>query len=111
MKHCMTNVKNDMSTQLRGPLSFLILWIIYKKSSRGCDITQELKKRRGNRPSPGTVYPILKDLVEKKSLHVDKNLFYTITQKGEKDIIKGCKHLSEVFYDFDEMKKILNKSI
>ena len=102
----MKTSKNKMPIQMRGPLSFLILWIVFKKSSRGCDIAVEIEKRKGSKPSPGTVYPLLKDLVSKGLLILSSNYSYKLTKKGEKEMISGCKKLSDIFYDFDEIKKI-----
>ena len=50
---------------MKGYLSYLILWVLSRKSMTGAEITKELEKRRGKKPSPGTVYPALKELKEK----------------------------------------------
>ena len=47
---------------MRGFLSFLVLRLIKTQPRSGEDIRQELERRRGSRPSPGTIYPVLKSL-------------------------------------------------
>ena len=47
---------------MKGFLSFIVLKLISKKNMSGDEIRGELKKRRGSRPSPGTIYPVLKSL-------------------------------------------------
>lgn len=71
---------------MKGFLSFLILWLVNKKKMTGSEITHELEKRRGHRPSPGTIYPVLKDLTEKGLLKVDDNKSYSLTKKGKDEL-------------------------
>ncbi len=47
---------------MRGMLGFLILFLLSKKPMHGQEIADELAKRRGDKPSPGTIYPALKSL-------------------------------------------------
>jgi DNA-binding PadR family transcriptional regulator len=89
---------------MKGFLSFLILWLINKKSMTGTEIAIELEKRKGHRPSPGTIYPVLKDLKEKKFLSVDENKKYSLTKLGEKELEISIKTFFETFCDLDEMK-------
>ncbi|MEK6919018.1 MAG: PadR family transcriptional regulator [Nanoarchaeota archaeon] len=78
---------------MRGFLSFLILFILSKDNLSGQEIAKELEKRRGDKPSPGTIYPALKSLKdcgwisEKKS---GKSIIYTLTTKG-KSVLKEAK--------------------
>jgi len=90
-------------------LSFLVLKLISKKSMSGEEIREEIKARKGSRPSPGTVYPVLKSLSEngfieeiKSSGKVKK---YRITKKGRKEIKNATKKFCMIFYDLkDEFK-------
>ena len=70
----------------------------------GSEITEELEKRRGQRPSPGTIYPVLKDLTEKGLLIVDKNKRYSLTKIGEKELDRSLHNFFETFCDVDEMR-------
>ena len=63
---------------MRGFLSFLILFILSKKNMHGQEIASELEKRKGCKPSPGTIYPALKQLKE-NNLIKEKKEGKTIT--------------------------------
>jgi len=52
---------------MRGMLSFLILWLLSKKAMYGQELAEEIGKRRGTKPNPGTIYPALREL-EKRGL-------------------------------------------
>jgi PadR family transcriptional regulator, regulatory protein PadR len=88
---------------MKGYLSYLILWIINKHKMTGSEITTELEKRRGTRPSPGTIYPALKELHKKGYIISDKNKVYSITAKGEKELDRTCNMFCKMFYDVHEM--------
>jgi len=90
---------------MKGFLSFLILWLINKKNMTGAEITEELERRRGHRPSPGTIYPVLKYLTEKELLKVDENKKYSLTKKGEKELDMNINQFFDTFEDIDEMRK------
>jgi PadR family transcriptional regulator PadR len=47
---------------MRGMLGFLILFLLSKKPMNGQEITNEIANRKGEIPSPGTIYPALKNL-------------------------------------------------
>jgi DNA-binding PadR family transcriptional regulator len=89
---------------MKGFLSFLILWLISKKTMNGVEIAQELEKRKGNRPSPGTIYPVLKDLKDKGLLGIDENKRYSLTKKGKKELEMSLHTFFETFWDVDEMR-------
>jgi PadR family transcriptional regulator PadR len=70
---------------MRGMLSFLILFLLSKRPMCGQEIAGELGKRRGERPSPGTIYPALKALKEAGLLsekRSGKAITYSLTQEG-----------------------------
>jgi DNA-binding PadR family transcriptional regulator len=94
---------------MKGFLSFLILWLISKKNMTGAEITQELEKRKGNRPSPGTIYPVLKDLKGRGLLSVDKNKRYSLTKRGERELEFSIQHFFRTFHDIDEMRSCCKK--
>ena len=52
----------------------------------GAEIALELEKRKGSKPSPGTIYPVLKDLKDKGLLSVDENKRYSLTKRGKKEL-------------------------
>ena len=94
MQHCRT----------KGFLSFLILWLINKKSMTGAEIASELKKRKGKKPSPGTIYPVLKHMKDNQLLSIDQNKRYTLTDNGKKNLEIHLDAFIKTFYDIDEMK-------
>jgi DNA-binding PadR family transcriptional regulator len=89
---------------MKGFLSFLILWLISKKNMTGTEIALELEKRKGQRPSPGTIYPVLKDLKDKGLLSVDKNKRYSLTKHGREELEMSLNTFFETFCDVDEMR-------
>ena len=88
---------------MKGFLSYLILWNLGKKSMNGSELAKELEKRRGSKPSPGTLYPALKELKEKGLITADKNKTYSLTPKGKKDLNCACSFFCKTFYDMKEM--------
>ena len=94
----------DDGCDMRGFLSFLILFIISKKPVCGEEITQEIEKRKGCRPSPGTIYPALKQLKENeliKERKEGKTISYTLTTEGkkvlEKSKVQFCRTFKDIF--------------
>ncbi|VVB99758.1 Transcriptional regulator PadR-like family protein [uncultured archaeon] len=78
---------------MRGLLSFLVLFILSEKRMHGQEIAGELERRRGGRPSPGTIYPALKALKE-AGLIAGKGkgnqITYSLTPAGKK-VLKEAK--------------------
>jgi DNA-binding PadR family transcriptional regulator len=72
---------------MRGMLSFLILFLLSKKPMHGQELANELWKRKGEKPSPGTIYPALKALKEAgliKEKKSGKTITYSLTEEGER---------------------------
>ncbi len=88
---------------MKGFLSYIILWMIGKKSMTGAELSEELEKRRGTKPSPGTLYPALKELREKGLISADENKAYSLTKKGRKELMGACNLFCTMFYDMKEM--------
>lgn len=89
---------------MRGMLSFLILFLLSKKEMSGREIAQEIEKRKGEKPSPGTIYPALKSLRESnfiKETSSEKEIHYTLTDNGKIALKNAktqfCKTFSGVF--------------
>jgi DNA-binding PadR family transcriptional regulator len=95
---------------MKGFLSFLTLWLIYKKDMTGAEIAHELEKRKGSKPSPGTVYPVLKDLTEKGLLRIDADKRYSLTRKGQNELEQHINTFFQTFCDIDEMKSCCHHS-
>lgn len=78
---------------MRGFLSFQILWLLSKREMHGEEIAEEIKKRRGEKPKAGTLYPALKDLSEKRliaGIKSGKIIKYTLTPQG-KEVVKQAR--------------------
>ena len=91
---------------MRGFLSFIVLKLISKKNMSGEDIRKEIKKRKGSKPSPGTIYPVLKALNESGFIEEvkdkGKEKKYRLTKKGQKEIKIATKKFCEIFYDMKD---------
>ena len=94
---------------MKGYLTYLILWNLSKNNMNGAEITREFEKRRGTKPSPGTIYPALKELKNKGLIEVDDNKTYSLTINGEKELSSACKLFCKIFYDSKEMSKFCRK--
>jgi len=89
---------------MRGFLSFLILFMLSKKEMNGQEISDDIEKRKGERPSPGTIYPALKSLREAGFLterKEGKSVYYSLTADG-KTVLRTakrqfCRSFSDVF--------------
>lgn len=90
---------------MKGFLSFLVLWLIRKGKATGAEIASELEKRKGSRPSPGTIYPVLKYLKEKNLVKSDDEKKYSLTRQGEEELQDLISSFLNTFSDMDEMKK------
>jgi len=88
---------------MRGFLSFIVLRMIAKRQMSGEEIRKEMMKRKGSKPSPGTIYPVLKFLSESGFINEIKGSSkmkkYKITQAGRKELKMATKKFCEIFYD------------
>ena len=87
---------------MRGMLSFQILWLLSKCSMNGQELSNELGKRRGAKPTPGTIYPALKELREKGVVTMERKgrvTIYTLTADGEEGLDKACRYFCSAFGD------------
>jgi PadR family transcriptional regulator len=96
--------------EMKGYLSYLILWILNKKSMNGAQIARELEKRRGTKPSPGTIYPALKELKNSGLIKDDVEKFYSLTNKGDEELKSACKFFCQIFYDMKKMSDFCKSS-
>ncbi len=89
--------------EMKGFLSYLVLWLLKHHKMNGAQIAKELEKRRGSKPSPGTIYPVLKELKEDGLIDSDNNKEYSLTNKGEEELISACALFCRQFHDFHDM--------
>ena len=100
---------------MRGMLSFMILWLLSKKPMYGQELATEIGKRKGSKPNPGTIYPALKELKKRdliKSTKKGKIITYTITEKGKKGFQVAYTYFYKVFGEiFQEQKQVTSMKI
>jgi DNA-binding PadR family transcriptional regulator len=94
----------ESSCEMKGFLSLLILWMLNKHSLTGAEIAMQIAHRRGSKPSPGTIYPALKDLKEKGLISANKKKEYSLTKKGREELHHGLQMFCTVFSDFQQMR-------
>ncbi len=78
---------NECECNMRGLLSFLLLFFLSQHKMTGAKISDEIEKRKGCRLSPGTLYPALKSLRENGFISEKKqgrNCIYAITSNGKR---------------------------
>jgi DNA-binding PadR family transcriptional regulator len=92
--------------EMKGFLSFLVLKLISKSNLSGEEISKELEERKGTKPSPGTIYPVLKSLSENGFIEEIKSSGkmkkYKITKKGQKEIEIATKKFCILFHDMED---------
>ncbi len=85
---------------MRGLLSFHILWILSRTPLNGQEIGEELKKRRGTKPTAGTIYPALKELERKRLVKKEKkgrSTIYHLTEKGKGELGTACQYFCNAY--------------
>ena len=87
----------------------MILWLLSKKSMYGQELTNEIGKRKGTKPNPGTIYPALKELKKRKLVESTKKgriITYQITEKGRNGFQLASDYFFKAFGEiFQEQKK------
>ncbi len=87
---------------MRGMLGFLILFLLSKRSMHGQEIADEMEKRKGARPSPGTIYPALKALKESgliRETKKGKTIGYSLTKEGKSGLKALKARFCRIFVD------------
>jgi PadR family transcriptional regulator, regulatory protein PadR len=85
---------------MRGMLGFLILYLLSKKSMHGQELANEIANRKGEKPSPGTIYPALKSLREMGFISEEKEgktIVYSLTEKGENALKMAKRKFIKIF--------------
>ena len=98
---------------MRGMLSFLILWLLSKRSMYGQELAKEIGKRRGTKPNPGTIYPALKELKKRGLIKPKKEgrvTNYHITERGREGIQTACEYFCKAFGEIFQERVEIDKS-
>ena len=79
----------------------------------GQEIAAELGKMRGTTPTPGTLYPALKELRKKGLVSMEKKgrtTTYTLSTEGKEGLEKACEYFCSAFGEiFQERMQISAK--
>lgn len=97
--HC---TPTSCSCDMRGLLQFTLLWEIDLTDSSGKELTEKIHRRRGYKPSPGTLYPALKALTSKGLIESTKHgrtIQYRTTPIGKQELDKSCMYFVKSFGD------------
>ncbi len=90
----------DEACDMRGMLSFMILWLLSQRPMYGQELAAEIGKRRGDKPNPGTIYPALKDLASRgmiESHPEGRNNVYELTERGRTGLSVALKYFRKAF--------------
>lgn len=93
---------NEGTCDMRGMLSFQILFLLSKKPMHGEELAQELAKRRGEKPTAGTIYPALKELKNKHYIVGNKDgklIVYSLTPNGQNTYRQSIMYFQRCFGD------------
>jgi DNA-binding PadR family transcriptional regulator len=88
---------------MKGFLTFLVLKMISQTELSGEQIRTELAARKGAKPSPGTIYPVLRHLAQSGLIEEiaagGKEKRYRITKEGQKEIKRATEQFVCLFQD------------
>jgi len=94
---------------MRGMLSFTILWLLSRRSMYGQELATEIGNRRGDKPNPGTIYPALKDLAARRLIVASqrgRNSVYQLTAEGKATLERSMEYFERAYGDiFDELRQ------
>jgi PadR family transcriptional regulator, regulatory protein PadR len=87
---------------MRGMLSFMILFLLSARSMYGQEIAEEIGRRKGEKPNPGTIYPALKELAERGLVEVRRDgrmTVYELTKEGRKTLEQARDYFVRAYGD------------
>ena len=94
---------------MRGMLSFTILWLLSRRSMYGQEIATEIGNRRGDKPNPGTIYPALKELAARRLIVASqqgRNSVYELTIEGRATLERSMEYFDKAYGDiFNELRQ------
>jgi PadR family transcriptional regulator, regulatory protein PadR len=94
--------KASPGCDMRGMLSFMILFLLSKRSMYGQELAAEIGRRKGEKPNPGTIYPALKELTSKGLVEVrreGRTTNYELTKEGRKIFIQSREFFVRAYSD------------
>lgn len=94
---------------MRGLLTFQILWELDREEMNGQQIAEKIAKRRATKPTPGTIYPALKELKEGgliKGRREGRQIIYKLTPQGKKGLVEASRYFHQAFGDIAQDIKV-----
>ena len=94
--------QKSVGCDMRGMLSFMILWLLSKRSMYGQELAIEIGKRKGEKPNPGTIYPALKELTSRGLIEVrsdGRRTIYELTKEGGATVSRAQKYFVRAYRD------------
>ena len=99
---------------MRGMLSFTILWLLSRRPMYGQELATEIGNRRGDKPNPGTIYPALKELAARRLIVASqqgRNSVYELTREGEATLKRSMEYFERAYGDiFNELRQVPHPS-
>jgi len=80
----------------------------------GQQIAERIARRRGTKPTPGTIYPALKELNEGNYIKGEKEgrqIVYHLTAEGDKALLDASRYFLQAFGDIADDVKVKVKVI
>jgi PadR family transcriptional regulator PadR len=90
-------------------LSFMILFLLSRRSMYGQELADEIGRRKGEIPNPGTIYPALKELTSRGLVDVRREgriTFYELTKDGRKTFAQAREFFIKAYSDILLEKQI-----
>ncbi len=94
--------KRDVNCDMRGMLSFMILFLLSRRSMYGQELAEEIERRKGEKPNPGTIYPALKELTSKGLVDVrsqGRTTIYKLTKEGKSTLARAQEFFVKAYGD------------
>lgn len=74
----------------------------------GQELAKRIAVRRGSKPTPGTIYPALKDLFSRNLIEKTsegRQVIYRLTTAGREGLLEACQYFYRAFGDIFEDSK------
>jgi len=97
---------------IKGYLKIVFLRELKNKKSSGFDLMKSAENILDKKPSAGSVYPLLKQLLHDKFIDVkedNRKKLYSITKKGEELLIKLTKEKEKILSSHEELMNLFSQ--
>ncbi|WP_246253056.1 PadR family transcriptional regulator [Acidianus brierleyi] len=100
----------------KGKLKLLILECLNEKPMHAYEIMKTIEKKFGGiyKPSPGSLYPVLKGLMSQNLIGVeekDSKKIYYITEDGKKEYLRIKEKVNTFFATHSEYRRLVSELI